>query len=279
MQPLAPRRAGVRGKPIAHSLSPVLHRTAYQALGLDDWSYDRAEVDESSFVDHVAGLDASWRGLSLTMPLKEIAVQVCQQVSDLARVVGAINTLVRRDDGSWFGDNTDLHGIVTTLTEAGVRGGSTGGRRAVIVGSGATARSALAALAELAVTEAVLLVRSEIREETRLVGQHLGIAMHAAPLTALADPVDIVIGTVPALAYPAGFQLASSATVDAVVLDCVYGDGPSPLLAAAVLAGSVAVPGTEMLLHQAAAQVRLMTGSQPPVAEMRAALHAAIQGH
>ncbi len=278
MQPVTPHRAGVCGKPIAHSLSPVLHRTAYRALGLDDWSYDRAEVDESSFLDHVAGLDASWRGLSLTMPLKEIAVQVCRQVSDLARIVGAINTLVRRDDGSWSGDNTDVPGIVAALTEAGLQGGSPGRRRAVIVGSGATARSALAALAELAVTEAVLLVRNEIRAETRLVGQRLGIALQAAPLTALADPVDIVIGTVPAQAYPADFQLAPSATVDAVVLDCVYGAGPSPLLAAAVLAGSVAVPGTEMLLHQAAVQVRMMTGCQPPVAEMRAALHAAVQG-
>ena len=259
VHPVIHHRAGVCGKPIAHSLSPVLHGTAYQALGLTDWSYDRAEVDEDSFLPHVASLDESWRGLSLTMPLKEVAFQACAQVSDLARVVGAINTLVRSAaDGSWAGDNTDVHGIVAALSEASVgRGG-----RAVVVGGGATARSALAALAEIGVTEAV--------------AQQLGISVQAAPLTALADAVDVVIGTVPPAAYPADFQLAPGE--GGVVLDCVYGGGPSPLLAAAVLAGYAAVPGTEMLLHQAAAQVRLMTGHEPPVAEMRAALQAALPG-
>ena len=273
VHPVIHHRAGVCGKPIDHSLSPLLHGTAYQALGLTDWSYDRAEVDEDSFLPHVARLDESWRGLSLTMPLKEVAFQACAEVSDLARVVGAINTLVRSAaDGSWAGDNTDVHGIVAALSEAGVgRGG-----RAVVVGGGATARSALAALAEMGVSEAVLLVRREIRHKTEAVAQQLGISVQAAPLTALADAVDVVIGTVPPAAYPADFQLAPGE--GGVVLDCVYGGGPSPLLAAAVLAGYAAVPGTEMLLHQAAAQVRLMTGHEPPVAEMRAALQAALPG-
>ncbi|MFD8962716.1 shikimate dehydrogenase, partial [Streptomyces anulatus] len=100
------RRAAVLGSPIAHSLSPVLHRAAYAELGLDDWSYDRFEVDEAALPGFVAGLDASWAGLSLTMPLKRAIIPLLDEISATAASVEAVNTVVFTEDRRRVGDNT-----------------------------------------------------------------------------------------------------------------------------------------------------------------------------
>ena len=100
-------RCAVWGRPIAHSLSPVLHRAAYDALGLLDWTYDRREVDEEGFAAALAALDDDWRGLSLTMPLKEAALAAAAATSSTARAAGAANTLVRERSG-WTAHNTDV---------------------------------------------------------------------------------------------------------------------------------------------------------------------------
>ena len=102
-------RAAVLGKPIAHSLSPVIHNAGYAALGLTDWSYTAIECDEAELPGLVAGLGPEWAGLSLTMPLKEVALSVATTSSPLAATVGAANTLVRRPDG-WYATNTDVDG-------------------------------------------------------------------------------------------------------------------------------------------------------------------------
>ena len=113
------RRAAVLGSPISHSLSPALHQAAYRALGLSDWSYGAHELQVAELPGFVSGLGPQWAGLSLTMPLKEAAFEVADEVSDLAREVGAINTLVRAPDGGWSGDNTDVYGVSQALREAG----------------------------------------------------------------------------------------------------------------------------------------------------------------
>ena len=113
------RHAAVLGSPISHSLSPALHRAAYGALGLSGWVYDAHEVKAPELVGFVAGLGPQWAGLSLTMPLKEAAFEVADEVTVLAREVGAINTLVRLPDGRWSGDNTDVYGVSQALQEAG----------------------------------------------------------------------------------------------------------------------------------------------------------------
>ncbi|MGH3613741.1 MAG: shikimate dehydrogenase, partial [Pseudonocardia sp.] len=121
-----PRRAAVLGSPIAHSLSPVLHHAAYAALGLDGWNYGAHECDESGLGGFVAGLGPEWAGLSLTMPLKRVALEVADQVSALAAATGAANTLVA-GPGGWVADNTDVAGIVGALRDAGVTGGGRDG--------------------------------------------------------------------------------------------------------------------------------------------------------
>lgn len=266
-------RAAVLGSPVAHSLSPALHTAAYAALGLAGWSYDRHECDEAGLPGFVAGLGPEWAGLSLTMPLKRVAFDVADEVSPLAAAVGAANTLVPRG-GGWFADNTDVAGIVAALRGAGV----TGGGKAVVLGAGGTAQAALAALAAIGVDDVRVLVRSVARTtELRAAADRLGVEVGVED--ALVDPdrvraaltgADVVVSTLPA---GAADPLAGAA---GVVLDVVYAPWPTPFAAASAAAGARVVSGLEMLLHQAVAQVELMTGRPGPIAEMRAALDDAV---
>ena len=114
------RRAAVLGHPVAHSLSPTLHRAAYAALGLDEWAYDPVDVTEEQLADFVAGLSDEWVGLSLTMPLKQTVLPLLDHVEPLAQVVGAVNTVLLQGSGparTLVGANTDVHGLVAALRE------------------------------------------------------------------------------------------------------------------------------------------------------------------
>ncbi|MFZ1286700.1 MAG: shikimate dehydrogenase [Candidatus Phosphoribacter sp.] len=264
-------RAGVRGSPIAHSLSPVLHRAAYRALGLTDWSYDAVRVEADELSAHVGRLDETWRGLSLTMPLKEAAFEVVHSASETARAVGAINTIIR-DDRGWWGDNTDVYGFVEALRTAGIDQV----RSAVLVGGGATARSALAALAQLGAARVSFMVRETVRAETLALSEDLGVEAVAVDMGSWPFGTDLIIGTVPAAAYAGLLGALPEAHEGSAVLDCVYGEGPSPLLGVAAEIGYAVVVGTDLLLHQAREQVRLMTGEAAPTEAMRAALRDAL---
>lgn len=269
-------RAAVLGSPVAHSLSPVLHAAAYAALGLDGWHYSAHECAAAALPGFVDGLGPAWAGLSLTMPLKRVALDVAHEVSPLAAATGAANTLVLRG-GHRSAENTDVAGIVAALGES--RAAGTGGR-AVVLGAGGTAQAALAALDQLGVSEIDVLVRDVGRAgELRAAAERLGMAPTVSD--ALADPArtaaalagaDVVISTLPRDAADALTGVRASA----VVLDVGYAPWPTPFAAAAAAAGARVVSGLEMLLHQAVAQVELMTGQPGPVDAMRAALDAAV---
>ncbi|GAA1906643.1 shikimate dehydrogenase [Lapillicoccus jejuensis] len=270
--PTGGRRAGVLGSPVAHSLSPVLHRAAYDALHLTGWTYDAARVEADGLEAHLAGLGPQWVGLSLTMPLKEAALALADETSDLARATGAANTLVRRADGSWSADNTDVHGLVAALGEAGV----TRLEELLVLGSGATARAAVAAAAALGARRVRFMVRAEARPETVAQARAAGLEVATTGPGRWPATVEAVVSTVPPAAtadWVAGLPAGGTAALDAV-----YGDGDTPLLAAARARGWAALPGTLMLLHQGARQVELMTGRPAPLEAMRAAL-AAATGH
>src|SRR3984957_9643317 len=170
----AVRRAAVLGSPIEHSLSPVLHGAAYQALDLHGWHYDKIECDEPGLSRLVDGMGPEWAGLSLTMPLKRVALTVADEVSPLAEAVGAANTLVFPAAGPAAGrraDNTDVAGMVSALKEAGL----TRVEQAVILGAGGTAQAALAAVRELGHGSPVVVVRNldrtgELRETAERLG-------------------------------------------------------------------------------------------------------------
>lgn len=262
------RRAGVVGSPVAHSLSPVLHRAAYQALGLTDWRYDRHEVPAGALAAHVAGLGPEWVGLSVTMPGKEEALALAATADEQAVLTEAANTLVRQQDG-WAAHNTDVDGLIAALREAG----ADRVRRAVVLGAGATARSALVAVRRLRAEEVRLVTRSQPREETLSLADRLGLRVTRSGLD---DPVsgwggpDVVVSTLPPGA--GGPVEGAERLAGAVVLDVVYAGWPTPWASHLVAAGVDVVGGERMLLHQAAEQVRLMTGRPAPLEAMREAL-------
>lgn len=284
--PVGPRRAGVTGSPISHSLSPVLHRAAYAALGLDGWTYEAIEVPAGGLGPFVHGLGPEWVGLSVTMPGKEEALALADEVSSPARLTGAANTLVR-DGGRWLADNTDVHGLRTALLEAGLTPPGADGTPlvATVLGAGATARSALVALCELGVQDVTLVVRDQPRPETLALAERLGLTPHTrrladGPLDLDRTAQDVLLGTLPGTAAAPQVRLGTGAGA-AVVMDVAYAPWPSPLATAVRAIGPLApsvAGGTGMLLHQAVRQVSLMTGHDGPVEAMRAALRAAGDG-
>jgi shikimate dehydrogenase len=253
-------RAAVLGSPVGHSRSPRLHRAAYAALGLD-WTYDAVEVDAAGLPAFLDGLGPDWAGLSLTMPLKQAVLPLLDTCSALARDVAAANTVVLRD-GRREGHNTDVGGILAALAEAGV----TAVERAVVLGGGATARSALAALARLGCAEPVVVVRSH-PAETLAAAERLGMRPQVRAWDpAVLDGCQLLVSTLPA---GAADRFAGSVRDLPALLDVVYDGWPTPL--AAACRGTV-VSGAAMLLHQAVGQVQLMTGRTPPLEVLRAAL-------
>ncbi|GAA2942004.1 shikimate dehydrogenase [Kitasatospora cinereorecta] len=268
------RRAAVLGSPIAHSLSPVLHRAAYAELGLDHWSYDRFEVDEAGLPGFVEGLDPSWAGLSLTMPLKRAVIPLLDEISGTAASVEAVNTVVLTEDGRRTGDNTDIPGMIAALRERGVAKVES----AAILGAGATASSALAALAEICAGPVTAYVRSRERgDEMRGWGERLGVDVRIADWAtaerSLSAP--LVVATTPAGATDA---LARSVPrTPGVLFDVLYDPWPTDLVAAWSDRDGAVVGGLDLLVHQAAIQVEQMTRlPSAPLAAMRTAGEAAL---
>ncbi|GHG15228.1 shikimate dehydrogenase [Streptomyces zaomyceticus] len=262
-------RAAVLGSPIAHSLSPVLHRAAYAELGLDDWSYDRFEIDEAGLPGFVGGLDGSWAGLSLTMPLKRAIIPLLDGISDTASSVEAVNTVVFREDGRRVGDNTDIPGMIAALRERGVEKVES----AAVLGAGATASSALAALARICAGPVTAYVRSEARaEEMRGWGERLGVDVRTAAWDDAAEAfaAPLVVATTPA----GTTNELAGAVPDTVgtLFDVLYDPWPTALAAAWSDRGGKVVGGLDLLVHQAVLQVEQMTGvARAPLAAMRAA--------
>ncbi|MGW7366238.1 shikimate dehydrogenase [Streptomyces sp. NPDC054841] len=263
------RRAAVLGSPIAHSLSPVLHRAAYAALGLSDWSYERFEVSEADLEGFVTGLDSSWAGLSLTMPLKRAIIPLLDEVSDTAAAVEAVNTVVFTEDGRRTGDNTDIPGMVAALRERGVEKVE----YAAVLGAGATASSALAALARICTGPVTAYVRSHVRaEEMRGWGERLGVEVHTADWAEAGHAFDapLVVATTPAGATDALVPYVPDRP--GTLFDVLYEPWPTPLAAAWAEQDGSVVGGLDLLVHQAVLQVEQMTGRSPaPLAAMRAA--------
>lgn len=262
--------AAVLGSPVAHSLSPVLHGAAHRSMGLGGWTYGLHECEEEGLAPFLRGLGADWAGLSLTMPLKRRAMELADRVSPTARAVGGANTLVRVGDGSWDAHNTDVEGITTALTEAGIKAP----RRCLVLGAGATAASALAALRELDVQESVTLLARDVAR-TGAVSEavrRLGLDIEVAPLEELEGrlDVDLVVSTLPSGAADRHREALAASRAD--LFDVVYAPWPTEAARAVAGRGGRVVGGFPMLLHQAVAQVRLMTGRDDvPVDAMRAA--------
>ncbi|WP_243059895.1 shikimate dehydrogenase [Nocardioides sp. SR21] len=258
-------RCAVLGDPIAHSLSPTLHRAGYAAAGLD-WQYDAIRVTTEELPGFVLGCGPEWRGLSLTMPHKRNAMSFTHgTVTDRARLAGGVNTLVFTDAGL-LADNTDLPGAVAAIRER-YDGQVTAG---TVLGGGATAASTGLALCELGAGTVRVLARTPERAEAtaHAIAQHPSQPRVEVLSLADADVVgEVVVSTIPAEAQDDDL-VARCADVP-VVFEVVYDPWPTPLAAAA--AGRVLVGGLDLLVHQAVLQFELFTGVPGPLDAMRAA--------
>ena len=268
------RLACVLGSPVRHSLSPAIHNAAFSARGIDA-VYLAFEIDAEAMAPTVRALQSiGFLGASVTMPHKEIAHTLCDEVGPTARRLGSLNTLVARPDGSLYGESTDGDGCVGALRGAGAR---LDGAAAVVVGAGATARACILALADSNVADIAIVNRTRQRAESAaLLDPDRSRVVDAADESAVRGAVgraDIVVHTTPAgmggdtsHAFDLGALRAGQ-----FVLDAVYQPLDTPVLRAARAAGAVVVDGLSMLIHQAARQQELWTGHVPDVAVMRAA--------
>ncbi|MEU6137198.1 shikimate dehydrogenase [Nocardioides sp. NPDC047086] len=264
-------KCAVLGDPIGHSLSPTLHQAAYAELEMADWSYTSTRVQAGGLAKYVADLGGDWppsrwRGLSVTMPLKREAYELARSMSPRARLVGAVNTLVRSSHG-WVGDNTDLPGAVAAIRERAGEGFTCAS--GAILGAGATAASTGLALAELGASRITLLARNPgaAGETIEMISRHPSKpVVSVLPLDSVVDGVDAVVSTVPAKAQTP--ELIDRWASTPVVFDVVYDPWPSPLLS---VTPGVAVSGLDLLVHQAVLQFELFTGRPAPLEAMRAA--------
>lgn len=259
-------KAAVLGKPITHSLSPVLHNAAYQALGLEH-SYAKIEVAAEELGSFLASLDSDWLGVSLTMPLKEVAFEFADSIDEIATLCGSINTLVFGEKVRAF--NTDVFGIVDAVNETGLDEVESG----VIFGSGATARSSLVALSQLGAQRIACVARNKVDlQKMATLALDLGVEFKS---TSVNDSgwmsVDLVVNTTPVgvLDDLAREVLAPTG----LLLDVVYHPWPTQLAASWAVTGGSIISGLSMLLHQAGHQVSLMTGEPAPISQMRDGLN------
>jgi shikimate dehydrogenase len=273
------QQLAVFGSPVGHSKSPVLHRTAYDLLGLD-WDYTSREVTAPELPSIVGNMDASWRGLSLTMPLKGVAFELAGTRDAMAELTGAVNTLrfVGPDRGL-FGYNTDVAGITRALAVIDV----THAPHVHILGGGATAASAVVAAAELGALSVSVLARTPEKSAALVdLGRRAGLTVSLSTfddLSQLPEP-QLVVSTLPGgSAVPVTYSPAVRAS--AALLDVAYDPWPSSLAGTWTDAGGRVANGLSMLVHQALVQVRIFADNDPfaPVdneAEVLAAMLASV---
>ena len=266
------RRVAVLGSPVAYSLSPVLHRAGYAALGWTDWRYDAIDCAADALPALVRNSGPQQVGYSVTMPGKAVAAAVADRIGERVRLLGVANTLLR-EPGGWRAENTDVDGVSGALAAAGVPPAE----RVLILGGGHTARAVLLAAAEAGTGAVVLAGRraastASCAQLARVLGLRVteielaGPAVHGA-----VEGVGWVASTLPAgVADP----LATALAAVPALLDVVYHPWPTAL-AAAGQPGRITVTGLDMLLHQAFGQFALFTGQPAPRVAMRDALRSA----
>jgi shikimate dehydrogenase len=263
------RRCAVLGSPIQHSLSPALHRAAYAELGLK-WTYDRVEVDEQGLAGFVCGLDASWRGLSLTMPLK-VAVLELGEVDPLARLAGAGNTLIL-EAGTRRVYNTDVGGLVWAVRQVNAAPLP----RVIILGVGATARAALIAASQLGAQQVTVVARTPSRAEPlRALSRDLNLELDVRPWWARLPDADLAVSTV--VSGAADTIAPSLAASVPLIVDVIYDPWPTVLATTAQGAGCSVVSGRDLLIGQALLQIELMTGQSVGAEVLYAALPAELE--
>ncbi len=292
---------GVLGDPVRHSLSPVMHNAALAELGLN-WAYLALPTPAADLAGVLRALEAlDCRGLNVTLPHKQAVAALADALSPLAQQLGAVNTLVRRAEGGWFGTNTDVEGFLAPLRE-GIGPAHWPGQRALVLGCGGSARAVVAGCAELNLERITVAGRRAATldpfiESCRpwtpgieaLVwgdtddtdGSPLSIALAQADLVVNTTPLGMAAAgsSAAAMGCPLGPGQLDRLRPDAVVYDLIYTPRPTRLLREAAARGIRSLDGLEMLVQQGAAALRLWSGLElVPVESMRQAALARLEG-
>lgn len=242
-------RAAVLGSPILHSLSPTLHKRAYEILGING-TFEAIEVSASDLGSFLQTRDSSWTGFSLTMPLKEEAMKFASEISRVAAQVSSTNTLIRTPDG-WSATSTDVNGFVESLHQHGYSKFES----VLIIGSGATARAAAAACAQFT-SSLVVVHRSAAREEfMRLAAPN--IEMTFMNWTTKLPVAELVINTTP---KSAADIFIDQINLPSVFFESLYNPWPTKLLQHLRAKGVFGIDGLDLLIQQGMDQIALMTG-------------------
>ena len=261
------KHAGVAGYPIEHSLSPIIHKAGYEALGLD-WNYEKYLLKEEELFNFVSTRDNELVGLSLTMPLKEKAIEISDVVTDLAKKANSANTLIFKENKVYSG-NTDVYGIVQAL-KTNKKLDLT---NPAIIGSGATARSAVLSLNNMGAKNVMVCARNESAvNQVSDLANSLGLTCQIINWNDLAKAMNAstLISTLPSQAMDKFAALGPENP--GTLLDIAYDPWPSKVAMEWIFRRGFVVSGLEMLLHQACMQFELMTGLKAPITQMRQAL-------
>ena len=278
---------GLLGNPVRHSLSPAMHNAALQALQLN-WSYLALPCASKNLKEVLQGLRAvNCRGLNVTIPHKQDVAELCQELSPLAKRLGAVNTLIPLDSGGWHGTNTDVEGFLTPLGEQS----SWQNCHGVIIGCGGSARAIAAGLQSLRLASITVIGRRQEALDAFIAD----LQSNDAPLTAclqsspdlasLMKRADLVVNTTPvgmaqhgdAQAFPLGEAIWSHLQESAMLYDLVYTPRPTAWLRWGQSRGHRCIDGLEMLVQQGAASLRLWSDrNDVPVETMRRAAEAAL---
>ena len=278
---------GLLGNPVRHSLSPAMHNAALQALQLN-WSYLALPCASKNLKEVLQGLRAvNCRGLNVTIPHKQDVAELCQELSPLAKRLGAVNTLIPLDSGGWHGTNTDVEGFLTPLGEQS----SWQNCHGVIIGCGGSARAIAAGLQSLRLASITVIGRRQEALDAFIADLHsndapLTACLQSSPnLASLMKRADLVANTTPvgmaqhgdAQAFPLGEAVWSQLQGSAMLYDLVYTPRPTAWLRWGQSRGHRCIDGLEMLVQQGAASLRLWSDrNDVPVETMRRAAEAAL---
>jgi shikimate dehydrogenase len=281
---------GVIGDPVQHSLSPLLHNTAFVEMGLD-WVSVGFPVAAGQAQTALAGMRAlGIAGLSVTMPHKEAVAALVDRTTPVASRLDAVNC-VTLASGELVGSNTDGEGFVAALRHGD--GFEPAGKRCLVIGAGGAARAVILALAEAGAAEVIVVNRTESRAS---VAAALAGPVGRVGRAEEAETADLVVNATPAgMGQPQGQGAGAAPQAESeagpfpldpaylvagqVVVDLVYHPAATPWLLTARERGAVAHNGLGMLVHQAAVQLRSWTGDEPPVAAMWQAATSALGAH
>ena len=262
-------KAAVIGSPITHSLSPKIHKKAYEILGLEA-SYEAIEMSESSFQGFYNGLqmqdtDSHWSGFSLTMPLKEIVLKHCANADSITTAVNSGNTLYRAED-SWQVTSTDylaFQNLLNVPEDAKV----------AIIGGGGTARAAIGAL-NTKVKAVDVLLRSE-RRLPALIKAAPNLTVNALEMSKALDNYDLIIQTTPSGVFDE--QVSNTTQANGVLLEALYKPWPTKLVERYADLGGKVISGKELLVEQALYQIELFSSTKFDFVKMRADLLSLIE--